>query len=100
MLGDLILSEVLQGIEDEREFTLVHDQLMAFPVLSMGGPVLAVASARNYRRLRRQGFTVRKTIDCLIATFCIENGLVLLHNDRDFDPFERALGLRVLHSGT
>lgn len=100
VLGDLILCEVLQGIEDEREFTLVLDLLMAFPILSMGGPDLAVASARNYRRLRRHGFTVRKTIDCLIATFCIEHGLVLLHNDRDFDPFERTLGLQVLHNGT
>ena len=62
-----------------------------------GGAALAVAAARNYRRLRAAGWTIRRTVDCLIATFCLMEDHELLHNDRDFDPFERALGLRVIH---
>ena len=66
-------------------------------IMTLGGMALAVASARNYRRLRARGHTVRKTIDCLIATLCLREGHDLLHNDRDFDPFEAMLGLRVIH---
>lgn len=94
-LGDLILCEILQGLETEQDFKKVQRHFKAFPVFSMVGPELAIKSALNYRRLRRKGITVRKTIDCLIATFCIENDFALLHNDRDFEPFERELGLSV-----
>jgi len=96
-LTDLILCEVLQGIRNDVDFRRVHLRLSSLPILDCGGEELAVASARNYRVLRAKRITVRKTIDCLIATFCIEHRHSLLHNDRDFDPFEEHLGLRVIH---
>ena len=97
-LTDLILCEVLQGIRGEKAFAQVREQLLEFEVFDSGGAELAVAAARNYRLLREQGLTVRTTIDCLIATFCLENGHSLLHRDRDFDVFERRLGLRVVRA--
>lgn len=97
VLGDLVLCEVLQGIRTDRDFNNVRMHFNAFPVYSMVRRDIAVQSAINYRRLRHKGITVRKTIDCLIATFCIANGLGLLHNDRDFDPFEHELNLKVIH---
>jgi hypothetical protein len=96
-LTDLTLCEVLQGVHDELEFSSVREDLLRFHVFSTGGTGLAVAAARNYRRLRRRGATVRKTIDCIVATFCLEAEHQLLHRDRDFDAFEKALGLRVVH---
>ena len=96
-LTDLILCEVLQGIRDEPSFSRVQRELCKFEVLETGGAELAIQAARNFRKLRQRGFTVRKTIDCLIATFCLREGHVLLHRDRDFDPFERVLGLAVIH---
>jgi predicted nucleic acid-binding protein len=96
-LTDLILCEILQGIRDDEDFRRAHLRLSRLPILECGGEYLAVDSARNYRALRAKGITVRKTIDCLIATFCIEHGHSLLHRDRDFDPFETHLGLRVVH---
>lgn len=97
-LTDLILSEILQGIRDEKTFRRVRDDLLRFNVFPTGGTALAVASAQNFRELRQRGFTVRKTIDCWIATFCILSGNQLLHRDRDFDPFETELGLQVVHA--
>lgn len=97
VVGDLILTEVLQGFRLKRDFEIARDALLKFPVLEMVGIQSALKSAHNYRDLRRKGVTVRKTIDCLIATFCIETGLELLHSDHDFDPFEEHLGLRVRH---
>ena len=96
-LTDIILCEVLQGIRDDRLFAEVQTELLRFEVFSTGGTELAIATARNYRVLRAQGHTVRTTIDGLIATFCLLNGHALLHNDRDFDPFEHVLGLHVIH---
>ena len=96
VLGDLILCEVLQGINDPREFETTRDHLRAFPVYALVGPNIALKSAENYRWLRRRGFTMHKTIDCLIATFCMERMFSLLHRDRDFDPFEKTLGLNCL----
>jgi hypothetical protein len=96
-LTDLILCEVLQGIRSDEMFKVTRQRLHDFEIFSTGGTDLATASAHNYRVLRARGYTVRKTIDCLIATFCIENGHALLHRDRDFGAFERHLGLRVIH---
>ncbi len=96
-LTDIILCEVLQGIRDDAAFRRVQRRLLSFEVFETGGVELAVASAQNYRILRTRGHTVRKTIDCLIATFCIETGHSLLHRDRDFDAFEKHLRLRVVH---
>jgi hypothetical protein len=96
-LTDLILCEVLQGIRDTAMFAQVRDELLTFHLFETGGKDLAIASALNYRKLRDQGYTVRRTIDCLIATFCLQAGHELLHRDRDFDVFEKTLGLRVVH---
>ena len=99
-VGDLIAAEVLQGIRDEREYKLVKRTLDAFDHIDLAGYDLAVKAAENYRRLRTQGITIRKTIDTLIATRCIEDGLTLLHADRDFLPFVERLGLKVAYSET
>ena len=96
-LTDLTLCEVLQGVRDDLEFLSVRNDLLQFHVFSTGSPELAVAAAHNYRSLRARGFTVRRTIDCIVATFCLEAGHELLHRDRDFDAFEKALGLEVVH---
>jgi predicted nucleic acid-binding protein len=94
-IGDIILCEVLQGYRHQQDFDAARQALLRFPVYSIGGTEIALKSAENYRMLRHQGITVRKTIDCLIATFTIEQGFTLLHSDRDFDPFEIHLGLNV-----
>ncbi len=96
-LTDLILCEILQGIDADSTFTRVRRDLSRFEVFDTGGEALAVAAARNYRSLRSSGQTVRKTIDCLIATFCLMERHSLLHRDHDFDSFEKYLGLRVVH---
>jgi predicted nucleic acid-binding protein len=96
-LTDLILCEVLQGISDEKSLTRVLQELRNFELFETGGVDLAIEAARNFRRLRQHGHTVRKTIDCLIATFCLQHGHSLLHRDRDFDHFEELLGLTVVH---
>lgn len=96
-LTDVILCEVLQGVRSNQEFNKTRRELLTFDVFVNGGVDIATSAAQNYRLLRSLGITVRKTIDCLIATFCIENDFELLHNDRDFDPFEEHLGLRVIH---
>ena len=96
-LTDLILCEVLQGIRDDKSFARVLRDLRKFAVFETGGEELAIDAAKNFRLLRRRGHTVRKTIDCLIATFCLRHGHSLLHRDRDFDPFEQFLALPVVH---
>jgi predicted nucleic acid-binding protein len=96
-LTSLILTEVLQGIRGDRRFSATVNILSRFAIFETGSRELAVQSAVNYRLLRGLGLTVRSTIDCLVATFCIENGFWLLHNDRDFNLFERHLGLLVVH---
>ena len=97
-LTDLILCEVLQGIRDQSGFSRAQSDLLKFQVFQTGGSGLAVAAAQNYRDLRARGYTVRKTIDCLIATFCLQAKHELLHRDHDFDPFETQLGLQVVHA--
>lgn len=95
-IGDLILTEVLQGFANERDFNRAKKMLTSLFVVELGGEQIAIQAAKNFRALRRRGITVRKTIDTVIATRCIEDGYSLLHNDRDFDPFARHLGLRVV----
>ena len=92
-VGDLMLCEILQGLETERAARDVERLLRGFDIVPMVGDAIAVAAARNFRALRSRGITVRKTIDLLIGTWCIENRLPLLHNDRDFRPMVRHLGL-------
>lgn len=99
-VGDLIAAEVLQGVHDEREFKWVKKTLDAFEHIDLAGYELAVKASDNYRSLRAMGITIRKTIDTLIATRCIEDGLTLLHADRDFLPFAQHLGLKVAFSET
>ena len=96
VIGDLVLAEVLQGFRRERDLRRAEAALQTLIFEPMVGRAVAMASARNYRALRAIGVTVRKTVDVLIATFCMENGHALLHADRDFDPMERHLGLRTL----
>uniref|UniRef100_A0A7V5CSM2 Ribonuclease VapC n=1 Tax=Acidobacterium capsulatum TaxID=33075 RepID=A0A7V5CSM2_9BACT len=96
-LTDLILCEILQGIRSEAVFERVRHQMSVFEIHSMAGEELAVQAASNYRYLRARGRTVRTTIDCLIATFCVHHGHSLLHKDRDFAAFEKLLGLKVIH---
>lgn len=96
-LSSLILCEVLQGFRNNNEAFRTRDMLLEFPVFETGSVGLAMQSAENYRSLRRRGVTIRSTIDCLIATFCIEDGHQLLHRDGDFDPFEEHMRLSVLH---
>lgn len=97
-LTDLILCEVLQGIHNPGEFKQVREELLTFHIFSTGGVGIAISAAENYRMLRQRGYTVRKTIDCWIATFCLLTGNQLLHRDRDFGPFEKVLGLHVVHA--
>ena len=92
--GDLILTEVLQGFRSDRDFNQARKLLTSLMVIELGGKDIAIQAARNFRALRAKGITVRKTIDAVIATRCIESGLKLLYSDRDFDPFVRYLGLR------
>ena len=97
LIGDLILAEVLQGFRDDADFEKARRALGKYMQVEMVNPELALQSARNYRLLRRKGVTVRKTIDSLIATYCIENEHDLLHKDSDFDGYEKHLGLSVIH---
>lgn len=93
-IGDLILTEVLQGFADERDFERATKLLTSLTVVDLGGQHIAIQAARHFRALRQLGATVRKTIDSVIATRCIDSDYDLLHNDRDFDPFVKHLGLR------
>lgn len=94
VVGDLILAEVLQGFSSERDFNQARKLLTALDVVTLGGPEIAIQAARNFRILRARGVTIRKTIDTLIATRCIESDYALLFSDRDFEPFVEHLGLR------
>ena len=96
VIGDLVLAEVLQGFRRDSDFHRARTALETLIFEPMVGRAIALASARNYRALRAAGVTVRKTMDVLIATFCIEKGHALLHANRDFEPMKRHLGLRTL----
>lgn len=96
LLGDVILLELLQGAGNEAQARRLQRELAAFPIAQMLNPRLAETAAANFRRLRAKGITVRKTVDVIIATYCIEHGHALLHADRDFVPFAEHLGLVVV----
>jgi predicted nucleic acid-binding protein len=96
VIGNLILTEVLQGFQNDKDFKIAKDLLLRIHFMSMGEQILALESAMNYRLLRRKGVTIRKTIDVIIGTFCIHNRLKLLHCDRDFDPMVKYLGLKII----
>lgn len=98
-IGDIVLTEVLQGVDGDREFEQTRALLATLDLVQVGGADVAVEAARNFRRLRALGVTVRKTVDTLIATRCIVSGYELLHGDRDFIPFETFLGLRTVDCG-
>jgi predicted nucleic acid-binding protein len=96
LVGDLIMLEVLQGARDTAHAGRIERGLRRFPTAAMLDEKIAVQAADNYRRLRDRGLTVRKTIDMIIGTFCMEGNHRLLHDDRDFDPMARFLGLQVM----
>jgi hypothetical protein len=100
LMGDLILVEILQGYRSEREARLIESFLAPLETIEIASQAIAFHAARNYRTLRASGFTVRSTVDALIATRCISDGITLLHSDRDFLPFERELGLSVVKQVT
>ncbi len=99
-IGDLILAEVLQGFRSDADYEAAKELLASLTTYDLLGAALAIKTADNYRALRRRGITVRKTIDAIIATFCIERRTPLLYSDRDFDPFVRHLGLKPALPGT
>jgi len=92
--GDLIVAEVLQGFEAKAQFDETLALFRTVKVVRLGGMDVSVQAARNFQILRSRGYTIRKTIDTIIATFCVQHGYQLLHNDRDFLPFEQHLGLK------
>lgn len=92
--GDLVLTEVLQGFGSDRDFNQARKLMTSLVVVDIGGQDIAIQAAKNFRALRALGITVRKTIDTVIATRCIQSGFTLLYSDRDFDPFVQHLGLR------
>ena len=93
--GDLIIAEFLQGFREERDYQEAKRIMDSLEYRDMVGKDIALAASKNYRLLKKSGITIRKTIDVIIATFCIENDFELIHNDRDFDGIEQQLGLRV-----
>lgn len=100
-IGDLVLIEVLQGFKHDKDYNTAKELLISLEIFTLGGQEMAIKSAKNFRLLRKRGITVRKTIDVLIATFCIEKNLALFHSDKDFEPFHQYLKLEsAFTSGT
>lgn len=95
LVGDLILLEVLQGARDDAHAAMLERDLRRFQLAPLLTDALAVKAAKNFRTLRARGLTIRKAVDIVIGSFCIETGISLLHNDRDFDPMVDHLGLKV-----
>ena len=93
-IGDLVLTEVLQGFRADKDFRKAKELLMSLTVVNILDTTIALKSAANFRALRKRGVTVRKTVDTIIATYCIENRLPLLHSDKDFRPFHKHLKLK------
>ena len=93
--GDLLITEFLQGFRSEKDFEAAREIIDSLIYFDMLGKDIALKSAANFRLLRKNGITIRKTADIIIGTFCIEHGFPLLHNDRDFEPMEKYLGLLI-----
>jgi predicted nucleic acid-binding protein len=98
IMGDLILTEVLQGFQDDADFKIARNLLLSIPFIPMVGQQLAIESSMNYRFLRKNGVTVRKTIDVMIGTFCIHYKLPCLYQDKDFDPIVKFLKLKAVET--
>jgi predicted nucleic acid-binding protein len=96
LVGNLIITEVLQGIRNDEKYEITKNFLCATPFETFAGKYIAVQAARNYRFLRKKGITIRKTIDIIIGTFCIEYSYPVLHKDHDFDSMEKYLGLQIV----
>ncbi|EAR20249.1 type II toxin-antitoxin system VapC family toxin [Nitrococcus mobilis] len=94
LVGDLILAEVLQGFTTDRDFNQARRLMASFQIIDLVGQGIAIQAARHFRMLRQCGVTIRKTVDTLIATRCIQDDFALLYSDRDFDPFVAHIGLR------
>lgn len=95
LMGDIILTEILQGFDSDKDYRLAKQALDPLDCVHLGGKSLAIEAASNFRHLRSKGITIRKTVDMLIASWCIEHNVELLHNDKDFDRIARELPLRV-----
>ncbi|MFH1196840.1 MAG: PIN domain nuclease [bacterium] len=93
--GDYILAEVLQGFRSDKDYKIAKEIMQSFPCFNICNEDLAIKSADNFRYLRTKGITIRKTVDLIIGTFCIENDIELLHNDRDFEPMGQYLNLKI-----
>ena len=96
IMMDIILMEILQGFRSDADYTIAKSELLKFECVSAMNKVLAIKSSENYRALRKKGVTIRKSIDCIIATFCIESRCSLISNDKDFQPFQQYLALKLL----
>ena len=94
-LADIILTEILQGFKSDTDFLIAKKHLLSFPIYSLAGLDSYIAASQIYRLCRKKGLTIRKTFDCLIAQIAIENDLVLLHNDKDYDMIAKAAPLRI-----
>ena len=95
-ITEIILTEILQGIKDDRDYQIIKTYLLEFPICSTKGVETYLNAACIYRDCRKQGITVRKTVDCIIASICIENGITLLHKDSDYDFIAKCTSLEVV----
>lgn len=95
-IGDLIITELMQGFKTKKETSSANQIISRLEYYDLVGRKIAFKAAENYRYMRQKGITIRKIIDVIIGTFCIEKQIKLLHNDRDFDPLVKFLGLEIL----
>jgi len=95
VVGDYILAEVLQGFRSDMDYKVAKEIMQSFPCLTICNEIIAIKSAENFRSLRKKGLTIRKTVDLIIGTFCIENEIELLQKDSDFEPMVKYLGLKI-----
>ena len=96
LIGDIILAEILQGFDSDTDFGKAKEALDSLECIHLGGKELAIKAASNFRLLRSKGVTIRKTVDMLIGTWCIETNVSLLHNDKDFDKIAKNLPLKII----